>query len=174
MSKKTIAVAFVMLVALAAIIGVVTMTAVGQDTSSANNTIAASVTTQDTNNTQYTANMVSADNAGFYGFPRGQGMFGMNNIDVSSEYTANVISILNNDSDVVKQLISKGYNVTSIDPIIKNVIEGNGTITAQADTARVILTNGNSSYATVKVDVANAKVTQIIIITRTVIDKTAS
>ena len=174
MSKKTIAVAFVMLVALAAIIGVVTMTAVGQDTSSVSSTTAASVTTQDTNNTHYTANMVSADKAGFYGFPRGQDMFGMDSIDVSSEYTANVISTLNNDSDVVKQLISKGYNVTSIDPTIKNVIEGNGTITAQADTARVIMTNGTSGYAAVNVDVANAKVTQIIIITRTVIDKTTS
>jgi len=174
MSKKTIAAAFVMLVTLAAIIGVVTMTAVGQDPSSANNAAAASVTTQDTNNTQYTAKMVTADNAGFYGLPRGQGMFGMNSIDVSAEYTANVISILNNDSDVAQQLISKGYNVTSIDPTIKNVIEGNGTITAQADTARVIMTNGTSGYAAVNVDVANAKVTQIIIITRTVIDKTTS
>jgi uncharacterized protein affecting Mg2+/Co2+ transport len=85
-----------------------------------------------------------------------------------------VISILNNDSDVAQQLISKGYNVTSIDPTIKNVIEGNGTITAQADTARVIMTNGTSGYVAVNVDVANAKVTQITIVTRTVIDKTAS
>jgi hypothetical protein len=118
--------------------------------------------------------MVMTDDAGFDGVHGGHGMFSMNNIEVSSEYTANVISILNNDSDVLQKLISQGYNITSIDPIIKNVIEGNGTIATQATTAKVILTNGTSSYAAVNVDVANAKVTQVIIITRTVIDKTAS
>ena len=163
-----------MLAALAAVIGVVTMTAVGQDSNSTSTTAVTSGTTQDINSPQYVANTMMADNAGFDGCLGGHGMFGMNNIEVSSEYTANVTSILNNDSDVVQKLISQGYNVISIDPIVKNVIEGNGTITAQAATAKVILTNGTSGYATVNVDVANAKVTQIVIITRTVIDKTVS
>jgi hypothetical protein len=147
------------------------MTAVGQDSSSAINTAVTPSAIQDINSAQYATTIVMTDNAGLAG---GQGMFGIKNIEVSSDYTANVISILNNDSDVLQTLISQGYNVTSIDPIVKNVIEGNGTIAAQVSTAKVILTNGTSGYATVNVDVANAKVTQIIIITRTVIDKTTS
>jgi hypothetical protein len=160
-----------MLSALAAVIGILTMTAVGQDSTSAINTAVTPSTTQDINNAQFATNIMMTDNAGFAG---GYGMFGIKNIEISSDYTANVISILNNDSDVLEKLLSQGYNVTSIDPIVKNVIEGNETIATQAATAKVILTNGTSGYATVNVDVANAKVTQIIIIVRTVIDKTTS
>jgi hypothetical protein len=116
---------------------------------------------------------------GDQGFGRGPGghrhgfMGGFGNIEVSSEYTANVNVILNNDTDV-QNLISQGYNVTSINPIVKNVIEADGTLTTKATTAIVTLQNGTSGYATVGVDVSQAKVTQIVIITRTVIDKTTS
>jgi len=163
-----------LLAAFAAVLGVVTMTAIGQESSPTNTTVVNSAATQYTSASQYTANAAIADNSGFLGCFGGHGIFGRNNIEVSSDYTANVISILNNDSDVMKTLISQGYNVTSIDPTVKTVIEGNGTITTQAATANVILTNGTSGFATVNVDVATAKVTQIIIVTRTVIDKTAS
>jgi hypothetical protein len=44
----------------------------------------------------------------------------------------------------------------------------------KATTATAMLQNGTSGYATVNVDVENARVTQIVIITRTVIDKTSS
>jgi len=97
----------------------------------------------------------------------------MGGIEVSSEYTANVNAILNNDTDVAN-LIAEGYNVTSIHPIIKTVVQGDGSIATQATTAVVTMTNGTSGYATVNVDVANAQVTQITTITRTVIDKTSS
>jgi hypothetical protein len=100
----------------------------------------------------------------------GNGMYG---IEVSSEYTANVYAILGNDTDVAG-LITQGYNVTSINPIVKNIIEGDGTIATKANTAIVIMQNGTSGYATVNVDVTNAKVTQITLITRTVIDKSSS
>ena len=100
-------------------------------------------------------------------------MGGMGNIEVSSEYTANVNTILDGDSDV-QDLISQGYNVTSINPIVKNVIEADGTLVTKATTASVTLQNGTSGYATVSVDVEQAKVTQIVIITRTVIDKTTT
>jgi hypothetical protein len=113
---------------------------------------------------------------GFGGGHRGCGsgfMGGMNNIEVSSEYTATVNAILNNDTDV-QNLITQGYNVTSIRPIIKNVIEADGTVTTKATTAIVTLQNGTSGYAVASVDISQAKVTQIVIFTRTVIDKTTS
>ena len=107
--------------------------------------------------------------------PGGRGMkdsAGMGNIEVSSEYTANVNAILNNDTDVAA-LITQGYNVTAIQPNIKAVVQADGTITTNASTATVLL-QGTSGYATVNVDVANAKVTYIVEITRTVIDKSNS
>jgi hypothetical protein len=115
---------------------------------------------------------------GFGGGPGGHGdrggfMGGLGNIEVSSEYTANVNAILAADTDV-QNLISEGYNVTSIHPLVKNIIEADGTIATKATTATVMLQNGTSGYATVSMDVENAKVTQIVIISRTVIDKTSS
>jgi hypothetical protein len=105
------------------------------------------------------------------GFGRGPG--GMGNIEVSSEYTATVNTILEGDTDV-QNLIADGYNVTSIRPIIKSVIEADGTLTTKATTAIVTLQNGTSGYAVASVDISQAKVTQIVIFTRTVIDKTTS
>ena len=97
----------------------------------------------------------------------------MGAIEVSSEYTATVNTILDSDTDV-QNLIAEGYNVTSIRPIIKSAIEVDGTLTTKATTAIVTLQNGTSGHATVNVDITEAKVTQIVIYTRTVIDKTAS
>ncbi len=126
---------------------------------------------------QFDAGMIT-DMQGFRGGlcghrgPRGF-MGEMTNIEVSSEYTAKINAILNNDSDV-KNLISQGYNVTAINPVVKNVVEGDGTLTTKATTAIALLQNGTSGYATASVDLTNAKVTQIVIITRTVIDKSNS
>jgi len=105
------------------------------------------------------------------GFGRGQGS--MRNIEVSSEYTATVNAILEADADVQK-LIAEGYNVTSMRPVIKNVIEADGTLITKATTAIVTLQNGTSGYAVASVDILQAKVTQMVIFTRTVIDKTTS
>jgi ribosomal protein S8E len=106
----------------------------------------------------------------------GAGGFGGGyNLQVSSAYTANVTSILDNDSDV-QNLISQGYNVTAIQPVVSNVIDGNGVVTTQATTAIVIMQNGtlqsgNYGYAQITVDLTQGKVTQIITTTRTVINK---
>ncbi len=97
-------------------------------------------------------------------------MQGMQNLELSSAYNATINSILANDTDV-QNLIAQGYNVTAINPIIHSVIGADGTITTQATTAIITLQNGNSGFATVKVDITNSKVTQIVIITRTVINK---
>jgi len=94
-------------------------------------------------------------------------------VEVSSEYNATVNAILDADTDV-QNLISEGYCVTSIHPIVKSVIGADGAVTIKATTAMVLLQNGTSGIATVSVDVINAKVTEIVVITRTVIDKTSS
>jgi hypothetical protein len=92
-----------------------------------------------------------------------------NGIEISSDYIANVTAILDNDTNVAK-LLTEGYNVTSVNPIIQNVINGDGTITMQASTAVVTLQDGNSGYATAQVDLNSGTVTQLVIITRTEID----
>ena len=181
-NRKTIAVSLILLTTLAAAVGALTITALtAADTNSTTTDTSDAVTadtSQYTNQMQFGGNMVM-DNQGFGGFGGGPGghgggsMGGMANIEVSSEYTANVNAILNNDTDV-QNLIAQGYNVTSINPIVKNVIEGDGALVTKATTAIVMMQNGTNGYATVSVDVANAKVTQIITIMRTVIDKSSS
>lgn len=164
-----------MLAILATFVAALTFTAFAADANSTSTTASTADQSQSLNQPRFGAGMM-ADMQGFGGGPRGHGggfMGGMANIEVSSEYTANVNAILNDDSDV-QNLISQGYNVTSINPIVKNVVEADGTIATKATTAVVFLQNGTSGYATVNVDVANAKVTQIVIITRTVIDKSSS
>ncbi len=108
----------------------------------------------------------------FGGRPGRHGGFGgsMNNIAVSTEYNQTVNNILANDTDVQK-LISEGYNVTAIRPKLTSLIAADGTLTTKASTAVVALQNGTSGFATAKVDITNSKVTEIIIVTRTVIDK---
>ncbi len=111
---------------------------------------------------------------GFGGGPGGhRGKFGgfTENMRISSEYNQTVTNILGNDADV-QNLISEGYTVMSIRPKIESVIGADGTITTKATTAIVTLQNGTTGYATVGLDITNAKVTQIVILTRTVIDKT--
>ena len=94
----------------------------------------------------------------------------IDNIEISSAYNQTVNNILGNDTDV-QNLVSQGYNVTSIRPILTSTISADGTVTTQATTAMVTLQNGTSGYATVSVDITNVKVTQIVILTRTVINK---
>ena len=184
-NRKTTAISLILLTTLAAAVGALTLTAfAATDTNSTTTDTSAAVTTdtsQYANQMQFNGNMMM-DSQGFSGFgagPRGQCgrgggfMGGMANLEVSTEYTANVNAILNNDTDV-QNLISQGYNVTSIRPVIKNVIEADGTLSTKATTAIVTLQNGTSGYATARVDITEAKVTQIVILTRTVIDKTTS
>ncbi len=178
--RKTIAASLVLLATLATAVGVfAAFAADSNSTNTTNKTTNITLPEQfaDPSVTQFGAGMmtnIQGYDAGpcSHGDPRGF-MGGMTNIEVSSEYTAKINAILNNDSDV-KNLISEGYNVTTINPLIKNVIEGDGTITTKAATAVVLLQNGTSGYATISVDVINAKVTQIVTITRTVIDKSSN
>jgi len=183
-NRKTTAISLILLTTLAAAVGALTLTAFATaDTNSTTTDTSTAVTTDNSqyaNQMHFNGNMMmdSQGSSGFGAGPRGQcgrgGSFmGGMAIEVSSEYTTNVNAILNNDTDV-QNLISQGYNVTSISPIVKNVIQGDGTLVTQATTAIVTMQNGTSGYATVTVDVTNSTVTQIVTITRTVIDKSSS
>jgi hypothetical protein len=114
---------------------------------------------------------------GGHGFGNGFGRqgfgWGFGNITVTQAYKDNVISIVNNDSDV-QNLLTNGYNITSIRPIISTIIEGDGTVTMKATTAIVVLTKDTANAtgrALVTVNVEGAKVTRIEIFSRTVIEK---
>ena len=110
---------------------------------------------------------------GEHGFGRrGFGWEG-SNITISQAYKDNVIGIAENDSDV-QNLLAEGYNVTGIRPIMSTVIQADGTVTMKATTATVVLekdTTNASGRAFVTVNVEEAKVTRIEILTRTVIEK---
>ncbi len=105
---------------------------------------------------------------GPHGRMGGHGGFGF--IEVSDEFKENVLSIANADSDV-QALLADGYNITQVGPIIKSVVEADGTVVTKATSAIVMLEKDTTSRATALVDIEEAKVTEIVILTRTVIDK---
>jgi hypothetical protein len=96
--------------------------------------------------------------------------WGGGTITVSQEYKDNVINIAKNDSDV-QTLLADGYNITNVRPIVSAVVEADGTVTMKATTAVVVLEKDTTGRAFVKVNVEEAKVTEIVILTRTVIEK---
>jgi len=106
---------------------------------------------------------------GRHGGGCGPGGFG-GTVTVSQEYKDNVINIAMNDTDVQK-LIAEGYNVTDVRPIISSTVEADGTVTTKATTAIITMELNTTGRAFVKVDVTQAKVTEIEIFTRTVIEK---
>jgi hypothetical protein len=108
--------------------------------------------------------------SGFKGglMPGGMGRNGF--VEVSAEYNQTVINIVESDSDV-QNLLAEGYSISAVRPIIKSVVQADGTVVAKATSAVVILTKDTAGTASVWVDVTAGKVTKIVILTRTVIDK---
>jgi hypothetical protein len=104
------------------------------------------------------------------GFGGGLGMGGFGPIEVSDEYKTAVTTIAENDSDV-QTLLTDGYNVTKVLPIVKTVIDAEGNIVTKATTATVILEKDTSGIAFVSIDLSQSKVTQIVTYTKTVIEK---
>ncbi|MBS7630903.1 hypothetical protein KEJ47_04925 [Candidatus Bathyarchaeota archaeon] len=92
--------------------------------------------------------------------------------EISAEYNETVISIAQSDEDV-QNLLSDGYSISSIRPIIKRTIEGDGSVTQKASSSIVVLTKNNFGRAAVWVDLESNKVTKIVIFTMTVIDKSS-
>jgi hypothetical protein len=104
---------------------------------------------------------------GHHGF---EGRNGFGFITVSQGFKDNVINIAKNDSDV-QNLLADGYNITVFRPIISTTVEADGTVTMKATSAIVTLVQNTTGRATVWVNVEQAKVTRIEVLTRTVIEK---
>jgi hypothetical protein len=107
---------------------------------------------------------------GGHGFGRRGFAWEGRNITVSQEYKDKVINIAQNDSDV-QSLLADGYNITAVRPIINTVVEADGTVTMKATTAVVVLEKDTTGRAFVTVNVDEGKVMKIVILTRTVIEK---
>ena len=67
--------------------------------------------------------------------------------------------------------LDQGYTIAGVRPIIKTVVDGNGDVTTKATDAIVMLGSEDTTRASVWVDIEEGKVTQIVILTRTVIEK---
>jgi hypothetical protein len=173
-------------VAFAALIGVLLLTKQAAGTAGTTGTIETNTTTTtETNATSTTVNGDGNDfqcwnnggigfGPGFGGGPehgRRGGPAGYGSIQVSEEFEQNVINIAKNDTDV-QNLLAEGYNITSVRPIISTVIDAEGYVTTRATTAVLMLQKDTSGVAFVSVDIEEAKVTEIVILTRTVIEKT--
>ena len=104
------------------------------------------------------------------GHRRGINYFSQGGIQVSSDFTQNVTNIATADSDV-QNLLNQGFNITSIRPIITTTIDANGNLVTKASTADLTLIGNNGSRALVVVDLSQAKVTKIVTLTITEIDK---
>ncbi|MDW8023740.1 MAG: hypothetical protein RMJ15_08415 [Nitrososphaerota archaeon] len=99
-----------------------------------------------------------------------RGCFGRGFIEVSDEFRVNVIKIAKSDVDV-QNLLNEGYNVTRVKPVIKAVVAGDDAVSVKATSAILMREKDATERAIVKVDVENAKVTEIMILTKTVIQK---
>jgi|GEM_PF-3025678 len=91
-------------------------------------------------------------------------------IEVSEEFKQKVINIAKSDADVQK-LLNEGYNIVAVRPVIKTMVMGDGTVVTKATGATLLLKKDTTGLAFARVDVENAKLTKIVIITRTVIEK---
>jgi hypothetical protein len=91
-------------------------------------------------------------------------------IEVSEEFEESILAIAEGDEDV-QALLDEGYNVTGVRPIIKTVVDGNGDVVTKATDAIVLLEKEDTGRAGVWVNLDEAKVTEIVIVTRTVIEK---
>lgn len=99
---------------------------------------------------------------------RGRGPHGF--IEVSEEFEESVIDIAKSDQDV-QELLDDGYNITGVRPIIKSRVEANGDVETKATSAIVMLEKDTTSHASVWVDLEEGKVTEIVILPRTVIER---
>jgi hypothetical protein len=103
------------------------------------------------------------------GWLRGFGRRGFFAVEVSEGFMSKVLDVLKRDPDASK-LLSEGYNVTAVRPIVTLSVAGDGTVTLKA-TQAVVTLRKDSSWAIVRVDVAQGKVISIVTVTRTVIKK---
>lgn len=174
--RKIMALTLLTLVALAAVMGGFLLTTQATDTNGTTETTTESTTAV---TTDAGCSGVPDLNIGGMGFGgpnhrhRGEfGGFGPSAIpvEVSAEFEEKVTNIAKNDTDV-QQLLNEGYNVTRVMPIVKTIIDGDGNVVTKATNATVMLEKDTTGRAIVSVDLEQEQVTQIIILTRTVINK---
>ena len=92
-------------------------------------------------------------------------------VEVSAEYEAKIIEIAEGDVDV-QNLLADGYTVVGVRPIIRSVVDADGDVVVRARNAVVVLRSEDGmGGAAVWVDVDLGSVTKIVILSRTVIDK---
>jgi|GEM_PF-2139751 hypothetical protein len=91
-------------------------------------------------------------------------------IEISKEIKEKAISIAKNDSDVQK-LLDEGYNITNVRPIIKAVTKKDNNVAIKVIGVIITLKKNSTNYAFIKVDLEKTKVTEIVILTKTVIKK---
>ena len=91
-------------------------------------------------------------------------------LEVSEEFKENVINIAESDEDV-QNLLNDGYNITRVRPIVKSLVEADGNVNTKATNAILMLENDEAGHAIVKVDLEETKVTEIVIFTKTTIEK---
>ena len=176
-NRKTSALTLLTVVAFAAIIGGLLLTRQAVGTTGTTDTNRATTTVNGNGN-----DFPCWNNSGM-GFESGFGMGpgrgpgprgghgGYWPVQVSAEFEQNVTNIAKNDTDV-QNLLAQGYNITSIRPVINSIIDAKGYVTTRATSAVLILQKDTSGSAFVSVNLEEGKVTKIVILTRTVIEKT--
>lgn len=91
-------------------------------------------------------------------------------VEVSEEFKERVVSIATSDPDV-SSLIDGGYVVSAVKPIIKLTVSGDGTVTARASSAVLVLRKNGEGRALVQVDVDQGKVVRIVVCTVKVVER---
>lgn len=175
-NRKIMALTLLTLVAFAAVMGGFLLITQATDTNGTTETTTENTTTATTDDGY---SVVPDWNIGEMGFGgpghRCRGGFGgfgpgFIPVEVSAEFEEKVTNIAKSDTDV-QQLLDEGYNVTRVMPIVKTIIDGDGNVVTKATNATVMLEKDTTGRAIVSVDLEQEQVTQIIILTRTVINK---
>ncbi|MCC6046824.1 MAG: hypothetical protein LM571_01355 [Desulfurococcaceae archaeon] len=91
-------------------------------------------------------------------------------VEVSEEYRSRVLEILSEDEDAAK-LISEGYNVTAVKPIVKAYVAADRSVTLKASQALVTLVKKGEGVAVALVDLEQGKVVKLVVYSKTVIEK---
>lgn len=90
-------------------------------------------------------------------------------LEVSEEFQQKVMQIAKADPDV-QELLDAGYENAGIKPIVKATVQGNGEVTLRASKA-ILMLRKEGGRAMVHVDVEAEKVTKIVKVEWTVIEK---
>lgn len=180
-NRKTAALALLSVIAIATVMGafLLTVQATDLDTGTEYNTLSDPTIVDDSSYYAFKNEGFGRLGFGRRGFLGGRrigpigefGRFGA--VEVSEEFEQKVTSIAESDTDV-QDLLTEGYTITAIRPIIKRVVDADGYLNTKTTNAIVILhkdTSEASGRAIVSVDMESETVTKVVILTRTVIEK---